>query len=291
MPRRWSVVAVLAAVLVAPVLAQQPASEEPLRVFIRAGEKTHNPYDNGLHDYPSFLGAFSNILGARGARVNGALHFPTQDELANTDVLIIYKGDGGTCSVPERQALEAFQKRGGGLVVLHDGMCSDDAGWFATIAGAAKQHGERNFSAGPLNIKVVDRAHPITTGLQDFTIDDEAFFLLRKQPQMHVLLETALPVGDNAGEVHPQAWTYELPAGGGQSYRSFVWMQGHSFPNFLQPGPRDFILRGIAWAGKRPVDSLLTVREGRGGGGRGAGRGRGAQGGRANTPAPVGRGQ
>ena len=271
MHRRWSFAAITAALIVAPPLAQQQPQQDPLRVFIRAGEKTHNPYDNGLHDYPSFLGAYSNILGARGADVNGALHFPSNEELANTDVLIIYKGDGGTCSPAERTALEAFQKRGGGLVVLHDGMCADDAGWFASIAGAAKQHGERNFSAGVLNIKVVDGDHPVTSGMQDFTIDDEAFFLLRKRPEMHVLLEAALPVGDHAGAVHPQAWTYELPAAGGQTYRSFVWMQGHSFPNFLKDGPRDFILRGIAWAGKRPVDSLLTVRTQQRGGGAGRG--------------------
>jgi hypothetical protein len=36
-------------------------------------------------------------------------------------------------------------------------------------------------------------------------------------------------------------------------------MQGHHTSNFLQPGPRNLILRGIAWAGQRPIDSLMTV--------------------------------
>jgi hypothetical protein len=73
---------------------------------------------------------------------------------------------------------------------------------------------------------------------------------------MHVLLEAPLP---SNGEVHPQAWTYEKAMPGGQPHRSFVWMQGHYTRNFLKDAPRDLILRGIAWAGRRPIDELLTV--------------------------------
>jgi hypothetical protein len=37
---------------------------------------------------------------------------------------------------------------------MQNGMCSNDASWFATIVGAAKQHGEINFSAGPVKLHV-----------------------------------------------------------------------------------------------------------------------------------------
>src|SRR5262249_11671592 len=129
--------------------------------------------------------------------------------------------------------------------------------WFAPLAGAAKQHGEMNWSAGPIKEHVVDREHPITRGVADFEMDDEAFFRLRRAPAMHVLLEAPLPAG---GEVQPQAWVYERTLAGGRPYRSFVWMQGHRTAHFLEDGPRDLILRGIAWAAQRPVDALLTVR-------------------------------
>jgi type 1 glutamine amidotransferase len=250
----------LAAVTLAVPLAAQLRPQEParpLRVFIRAGLKTHNPVGNGVHDYPAFLADWSKILLERGAEVDGALHFPTADELARTDVLIIYKGDGGNCSPAERAALDPYLARGGGLVVLHDGMCSDDPNWFAQVAGAAKQHGEMNYSPGPLKVHVVDRDHPITHGLADFEMDDEAFFRLRKAPGMHVLMEAPLP---SDAAVNPQAWSYERTLAGGQPYRSFVWMQGHHTANLLKEGPRDTILRGIAWAGQRPVESLLSVR-------------------------------
>ena len=242
--------------LAVPLAAQLGAQEAPLRVFIRAGEKTHNPVDNGVHDYPAFLAEWSKLLLARGVKVDGALHFPTADELARTDVLIIYKGDGGNCSPAERAALDPYLKRGGGLVVLHDGMCSDDPGWFAEVAGAAKKHGEMNWSQGMVKAHVVDREHPIFKGVADFELDDETFYLLTRAPAMHVLLEAPLP---KDGSVLPQAWSYERTLPGGRPYRSFVWMQGHHTSNFLKPGPRDLILRGIAWAGQRPIDSLMTV--------------------------------
>lgn len=239
-----------AVVLWASIAAQR----EALRVFIRAGEKTHGPAGNGEHDYPLFLTEWTKLLTERGASVQGALRFPTAEELAKTDVLIIHKGDGGTCSPAERALLETYTKRGGGVVVLHDGMCSDDAAWFATVVGAAKQHGERNWSRGVLKMRFVDNAHPVTKGLQDFEFDDEAFFLLRKVPEMHVLATTPLPEN---GDLTPQVWVYEKTPAGGKPYRSFVSMQAHHYKNFSAPVFQELILRGIAWAGKRDVTLLL----------------------------------
>jgi type 1 glutamine amidotransferase len=236
------------------MMTPMSAQRDALRVFIRAGEKTHGPAGNDEHDYPKFLAEWTKLLTERGASVEGALRFPTAEELARTDVLIIHKGDGGTCSLAERALLDTYTKRGGGLVVLHDGMCSDDAAWFSTVAGAAKKHGERNWSRGVLKMRIADNAHPITKGLTDFEFNDEAFFMLTKAPEMHPLATTALPDG---GEVVPQMWVYEKTAAGGKPFRSFVSMQAHYLKNFSEPTYQSLILRGIAWAGKRDVELLL----------------------------------
>lgn len=249
------VLGVLLVLLWTPMAAQP----EPLRVFIRAGEKTHGPAGNDEHDYPLFLKDWTKLLMDRGASVRGAERFPTGDELAQTDVMIIHKGDGGTCSPAERALLDTYTKRGGGLVILHDGMCSDDAAWFSTVSGAAKQHGEQNWSRGVLKLRFVDSAHPVTKGLKDFEFNDEAFFMLRKAPEMHVLMTTPLPQN---GEVVPQVWVYEKTQAGGKPYRSFVSMQAHYYKNFSQPTYQELILRGIAWAGKRDVGLLLPKTSG-----------------------------
>lgn len=251
MTLRSTTMALLGALLAIPLFA----AEEPLRVFLRCGEKTHNPVGNGEHDYPAFLGEWAKILQERGVRVDGALHFPTAAELERTDVLVIYAGDGGNLGADERTILEAYLGRGGGLVVLHDGMCSNDPESFARLAGAAKKHGEMNWSRGRLRLRVVDPEQPITKGMADFTMDDEAFFLLRRTPEMRVLLEAPLPT---SGVVEPQAWARETALAGGKTYRSFVWMQGHYTPKLLEPPARDLVLRGIAWAGFRPANELLV---------------------------------
>ena len=64
--------------------------------------------------------------------------------------------------------------------------------------------------------------------------------------------------GEHKGEVVPQIWTYEhtLP-GGQQPSRAFVWMQGHTYANFANYQIQRTLLRGIAWAAKKPVDELI----------------------------------
>ena len=47
---------------------------EPLRVFIRAGVKTHGP---NQHDHPRFLKEWSKLLAERGIQIDGVLEFPT----------------------------------------------------------------------------------------------------------------------------------------------------------------------------------------------------------------------
>lgn len=275
----------LAVAALTPMAAQQPpvpsgaapAMEgRPIRVYIRGGLKTHGP---GLHDYPQFLADWSNVLTARGAVVDGGLHFPTAQELASVDVIVMYKGDSGYMTADEKAVLESFIKRGGGLVSFHDTLCGDDPAFYSSVVGGAKKHGEVNFSAGKIKYTITDKAHPIMQGLSDFEIDDEAFFKMTwsESPKIHVLATAPMP---SSGEVVPQVWTYERTMFGGQPSRAFVWMQGHAYANFADARVQPMILRGIAWAAKAPVDSLLTVRTPPARGGGAAGRG-----GRAGAPA------
>jgi type 1 glutamine amidotransferase len=274
-----------AVVLCTSVMAQQPPQQQasqtpPLRVFIHAGLKTHA---EGQHDYPQFLADWSKLLTNRGAIVDGGLHFPSAHELAATDVLIIYKGDAGYLSIEDRATLDNFLRRGGGLVSFHDALCGPEPEQFASFVGGAKKHGEVNYTLeADVPYTVADPSHPIMQGVTNFTIKDEAFFNMTwsKTPEIHVLATAVMAktpsAGTHAGEVVPQIWTYEkslLP--GAQPFRAFVWMQGHNYVNFSEPQVQPMLLRGIAWAGKRPADALATERPQRGGG-RG-GRGRGAQ--------------
>jgi len=69
-----------------------------------------------------------------------------------------------------------------------------------------------------------------------------------------------------------------------------VYQEGHTYANFDNPQIKNLLLRGIAWAGNKPVETLVSYvapaggRGGRGGSGRGGGRGFSGRGG-GGTPA------
>jgi type 1 glutamine amidotransferase len=273
-------------------MAQQQPTSQPataatqgppaMHVYIRSGLKTHGP---GQHDYPQFLADWSKILTERGAIVDGSLHAPTAAELTNTDVLVMYKGDAGYMTDEEKAALEGYLKRGGGIVTFHDTLCGPDPDYFATIVGGAKKHGEVNYTLeADVPYTVADPSNPIMQGVQNFSLTDEAFFLMTfaKSPAIHVLATAKIAATPSAkgheGESVPQIWTYENTLSGGKPYRAFVWMQGHNYANFADAQVQPMLLRGIAWAANKPVDALATVKppqRGRGGPGRGAPGGRG----------------
>ena len=243
--------------------APRPWDQNPdgMRIYIWAGLKSHFP---GQHDYPQFLADWSKLLTEHGAVVDGALHAPRAVDLEHTDVVVIYKGDAGFLSEEEKSALDAYVKRGGGLVSIHDSLCGPDPAYFATLVGGAKKHGEVNYTLGaPITYSVTDASNPIMRGMTNITIFDEAFYSMTwsQDPKVHVLATNAIPgtpsAGAHKGEVVPQIWTYEHTVPGGEPARAFVWMQGHEYLNFSNYQVQQMLLRGIAWAGKKPVDTLV----------------------------------
>lgn len=255
------------------IFAQQPSgapsvpgqNKAGMHVYIRAGLKSHGP---GQHDYPQFLADWSKLLTLHGAVVDGSFHSPTPAELEGVDVVVMYKGDAGYASDTEKATLEAFVKRGGGIVSIHDSLCGPDPEFFATeFVGGAKKHNEINYTLdAPIPYTIVDKDSPLMKGMRDMTIEDEAFFNMTwaNDPKIHVLANATIAgtpsAGTHKGEVVPQIWTYEHTVPGGQPARAFVWMQGHNYSNFSNPELQNMLLRGIAWAGKHPVDELVDYK-------------------------------
>ncbi len=229
--------------------AESQEAARPLRVFIRAGKKTHGP---GEHDHPRFLADWTELLKSRGCEVDGALAFPTEEQLAKADVMVMYAADGGTVSPEERSRLDVFLKRGGGIAVIHDAVCGNDPQWFKTVVGGAWEHGKSKFHHGQVGIYVQDTRHPITEGLSNFFMDDEIYWDLHLLPEAKVIATSFLKFN----EVMPQMWVYEKDA-----YRAFVNIQGHRHASFSLPHYRAILLRGIAWAGKRDVNLLVSKDE------------------------------
>ncbi len=260
---------------------------EPLRVFIRAGEKSHAP---GAHDFPQFLKDWTAMLNERGAKCEGSLEFPTKEQLDRTDVLILHAQEAGNIQIGEqRKNLMAFLARGGGLVVLHAGAVSRDHDWFKSIIGGSWKFGQTKWLEAPLSLYFTDRDNPITQDISNFDLDDEIYYDMDLLPDVKVLAAAYTPKGKdtegkgnqeaqaraaeavakkkgvNIYDIQPQMWTYEIAISPDQTptlnsqlstlnstpYRAFVCIPGHWYQNFSHNGLRTAILRGIAWAGKR----------------------------------------
>jgi type 1 glutamine amidotransferase len=268
---RWLLACVGAAVVVGAVVSVAAQAAPPLRIFLRAGPKTHGPAGNGLHDGPTWLREWRPLLASRGAVVDGALRFPTAAELDRTDVLVMFAADAGTILGEDRANLEHFLARGGGIVCFHDAVvAASDSDWFKTIVGGAWENGVARYFEGENTYYYVNTAHPITQGAVTFTIEDEVYWNLHMMPGANILAVSFRPQRPGRGAAPddtadrtliPQMWTYENRVNDGQPYRAFVSLLGHHIETFASPRVRAILLRGIAWAGKRNVDSLTTAEE------------------------------
>lgn len=243
--------------------AQLLSAAEPLRVFIRAGVKTHGP---NQHDHPRFLAEYTKLLTERGLKVDGALKFPTAEQLDKTDVVVVYAADGMMITGADRANFEKFLQRGGGVVVIHDGVVSGDQNeWCKSIIGGAWIWPNDNpgktgtkFLEGQVGVFFVDGTHPISRGLSNFDWKDEIYYDLDMAPDVFVLATSFHDINI----IKPQLWTYEKTlAGGSAPYRAFVSLPGHEYTSFEAPQYRAILLRGIAWVGKHANPDKFCSKE------------------------------
>ena len=244
---------------------QMVQAAEPLRIFIRSGEKTHGP---GCHDYPAFLADWTKLLNERGAKASGGNDFPSKEQLAETDVVILHSSESGNITGEERANFEAYLKRGGGVVAIHGGSVSRDPDWYKTVIGGSWNFNHTKFSEGHMSLYFTDRENPITKGISNFDLDDEIYYDMDMLPEAKILAAAYTPKPKdgkyaqgqpvNIHDIQPQVWTYETG-----ERRAFVCIPGHQYVNFSHQSIESLLLRGIAWAGKmKDTDSLLSKKNG-----------------------------
>lgn len=242
---------------------QVASASESLRVFIRSGEKTHGP---GCHDYPAFLKDWTALLNERGAKTTGGNEFPTKQQLAETDVVILHSAEAGNIKGEDRENFEAYLKRGGGVVAIHGGAVSRDPDWYKTVIGGSWNFDHTRWLEGHMSLYFTDRENPITAGASNFDLDDEIYYDMDMMPDAKILAAAYTPKpkqGDakrgqpvSVYDIQPQIWTYETG-----NRRAFVCIPGHVYENFSHTSLQTILLRGIAWAGKiKDADALVKDR-------------------------------
>jgi uncharacterized protein len=166
------------------------------------------------------------------------------------DCIVMYDMCRPAIKPEQQEAFRALLNTGIGLVSMHHNLGAHD-GWddFRKIIGGQFILSDRKidgkaYKTTPwahdkdLNIKVIVKDHPITRGVEDFTIHDETYGLFHMEPGIKPLMITDHP--ENNREV---AWVHKY----GKS-RVFHLMLGHDGKAYANPDFRKVLNQGIRWA-------------------------------------------
>jgi type 1 glutamine amidotransferase len=214
-----------------------------LNIVLSAGPKDHGP---GEHDYPLWQRRWVKLLDlAENVTVSEVKGWPTPKQFEKADLIVFYSSNPGW-SKDKVKELDAYLKRGGGLVYIHyavEGRDAVDA--LAERIGLAWKGGASAYRHGPLELSFPDAKHPITAGFKKVSFVDESYWKLSGDPKKINVLAS----GKEDGVAQPLMWTHEVSKG-----RVFVSIPGHYTWTFDDPLFRVLILRGMAWAAGEPVD-------------------------------------
>src|SRR5699024_6695463 len=81
-----------------------------------------------------------------------------------------------------REALAQLAARGGGLMALHWATGTKEAEYidgFKALLGGCHGGPDRKYKFLETSVTVAEKAHPVTTGVSDFTIKDEFYYQLK----------------------------------------------------------------------------------------------------------------
>jgi type 1 glutamine amidotransferase len=200
-----------------------------VRVLILSGvPETHHDYKNQC---PNMAGAL------RGQGHEVVLRDKTlveEGDAKKFDVVVLmserWRGDE-----KNRQALLDMVRGGTGLVVVHMA--------YVPCVEALGGKASRNGKTGDLKVEVVDRQHPVTAGMRDFTAgpNDELYAGVNLTAEdVHVLARGQ----DASGTWEPVAWV--RPFGRG---RVFYTSLGHSTESQKNPAFLKLVAGAVRWAG------------------------------------------
>jgi hypothetical protein len=211
---------------------------DPIRVLLVTGGHSHEPTFYSVFDDPRFR-----------TDVNPHPNAFQKDFRSRVDVLVLYDMVDDLKDETKRKNVLAFVESGKGIVVLHHAL-GDNANWpwwYEEVVGGHFRFPSPSLDATEtykhdqtVPVTVVKK-HPVTSGVDNFTITDETYRYLWISPKVDILLRTSNPTSDG-----PVAWI-------GPSRQSrVVYLQlGHDGQAYKNPNYRRLVANSILWAAGR----------------------------------------
>ena len=247
--------------------AQTPAGKK--KVVLVSGNPSHG---YGAHEHYAGCVILANALNKSGLNIEAVVikhGWPSDASVFNdADCVVMYSdGGGGHMAIPHLSEVDALAQKGVGIVCIHYAVevPKGDAGdrfldWiggYFEMHWSVNPHWTANFAKLP--------NHPITRGVEPFSINDEWYYHMRFRPNMEGVTpilsdlppDETLQRGDgpHSGNPHvrasiarkePQhvAWASERKNGG----RGFGFTGGHDHWNWGDANFRKLVLNAIVWS-------------------------------------------
>lgn len=272
--------------LPASVSEAQPTAQQQKRVVLVAGKPSHPPR---VHEFNAGVQLLQKCLkNVSSLEVDVVLNGWPEDEsiFDDADAIVFYMDGGSKHELVQEEGrrlemAEKWAKNGVGIACMHYGVevVPEQAGeqFIRWIGG----HYEHMFSCNPIWEPRFDEFanHPITRGVQPFTIEDEWYFNMRFIADLagdrpaeitgtsFVPILVAAPSDDvrDGPYVHPKGpyahiqaasgrpeammWAVERPDGG----RGFGFTGGHFHDNWSNDQFRKVVLNAILWLAQADV--------------------------------------
>ena len=221
--------------------------KEPVRVLLVTGG-----HDFDREPFYKFMGSLPGIVFTEVSHPDAMVMFRPENR-ASFDVALFYDMPR-TIGEQEKNDFVDCLNEGKGIVVWHHAYCSYQ-NWaeYQNIIGGRYHERPWTDSTGvrrpastfkydvKMRVKVADPNHPITAGISDFDIIDEAYANGVVNPDVHVLLTTDEPLSTPS-----IAWTNRY----GNS-KIVTILLGHDNKAWSNPDFAKFFVQAIVWASEK----------------------------------------
>jgi type 1 glutamine amidotransferase len=205
-------------------------------------------YADPWHPFEQTTSILAELLGAAGYRVEIASDVDSRlAEGIETDLLVVNAGlprdDAAAPSADGRDGLRRTLESGCPLLAVHAASTTfiDAPEWEAALGGAWVRGHSMHPPFSEAAVQVLP--HPLTEGIEDFTVSDERYSFLRVAAEVEVLA-----VHEHEGRTHPLAWIREST---GTLGRAAYDALGHDVRSFTSPVHRRLLESLIGWVGGR----------------------------------------
>ncbi len=257
--------------IVGPMAERQPSRDLNI-IWVWGVDKNH---DRGGHEYGWVMDRYVNTLLPRVPRVTAeaAMYFPTKEQWEKADLVVFYVQQREAWGKKHYELIDAFQKRGGGLIFLHLALLEGAGQELAKRIGLSygvrdMGHGRTKWGVLPTPVRLTEagKESPILEGFSaDFDLVEELYWNLNGDPKRIITMMTsqAGPQNGSSGPPRPEEldgkewpimWTKAVGRG-----KVFATILGHNYFTLNVPYFRIILLRSMAWTMNESFDPFKPL--------------------------------